>query len=148
MGNLSCWQGVSSSLCSSISKLRRAMVFKSPGRDGSCTSEHFCTPLQRNSHPSLATGAQTPVPKRGTAPGTTRPEDLRPRSANAILWHTILWWLDQRGSRFHKLRTPSKSLYVRIQVTIAIPHSKGAENNVEPYRRARSSGVFESLNAQ
>ena len=54
-------------------------------------------------------------------------EDLRPISANAILWHTRLWWLDHRGSRFHKLRTPSKSLYVRIQVTIAIPYP-GAGN--------------------
>ena len=89
-------------------------------------SQHELTFL----HPSLekrsfATShgrGQTPVPKRGAAPGITRAEDLRPISANAILWHTRLWWLDQRGSTFHKLRTPSKSLYVRIQVTIAIPH--------------------------
>ena len=52
----------------------------------------------------------------------TRAEDLRPISANAILWHTLWWWLDQTASTYNKLRTPNQSLHVCIQDSIAIPH--------------------------
>ena len=34
-------------------------------------------------------------------------EGLRPISANATLLHTLWWWLDQAGSTYNKLWTPS-----------------------------------------
>ena len=39
--------------------------------------------------------------------GTPSAEDLRPISANASLWHTLWWWLDQAASTYNKLWTPS-----------------------------------------
>ena len=39
--------------------------------------------------------------------GIPSAEDLRPISANATLWHTLWWWLDQTASTYNKLWTPS-----------------------------------------
>ena len=39
--------------------------------------------------------------------GIPSAQDLRPISANASLWHTLWWWLDQAGSTYNKLWTPS-----------------------------------------
>ena len=55
----------------------------------------------------LRTWAQTQPQHQSQHAGIPTAEDLRTISANASLWHTLWWWLDQAASRYNKLWTPS-----------------------------------------